>query len=338
MEEERKQKARARLNARRMRNNNLQKPIGIRIPYAASALAVVCLIMFTSAEVYASCSASLSDENTTPKSWQTKLDVEDKHEDVYTLSDGDVEFLGSFLGDETIEKVVANAKTNTDVRWMLDNLNEYETFDAKINKRLFAFAASEPEATGFAREFPTHYPSEVGESCDEVEKQSGVPLLYQWDEKWGYTVYSGSAFGFTGCCPTSLAMVYQGLTGNKDLSPYDMGVLANELGYMTENQGTDARFLLTQAPALGLTCNEIPATAENIVSILSSKALIIANVGPGDFTEGGHFIVLSGLAKDSSVIVNDPYSAAKSKQTWDADVIAEQSKSLFVFQLANAQN
>ena len=59
-----------------------------------------------------------------------------------------------------------------------------------------------------------------------VATGKNIPRFYQWDELWGYTVYSGTAFGLTGCCPTCLAMVYQGVTGNTDLSPYDLGEVA----------------------------------------------------------------------------------------------------------------
>ncbi|MCD8152609.1 MAG: C39 family peptidase [Clostridiales bacterium] len=37
-------------------------------------------------------------------------------------------------------------------------------------------------------------------------------------------------------------------------------------------------------------------------------------MGPGDFTTGGHFIVLTGIDSDGNVIVNDPNSRINSEK------------------------
>ena len=36
---------------------------------------------------------------------------------------------------------------------------------------------------------------------------STVPLLMQWDQRWGYQQYAGDLFGLSGCGPTCLSMV-----------------------------------------------------------------------------------------------------------------------------------
>lgn len=39
---------------------------------------------------------------------------------------------------------------------------------------------------------------------------------------------------------------------------------------------------------------------------LSQGKLVVASMGPGTFTRGGHFIVLTGITDDGKIKVNDP--------------------------------
>ena len=59
--------------------------------------------------------------------------------------------------------------------------------------------------------------------------------------------------------------------------------------------------------------------------------MVICNVGPGDFTDSGHFFVATGLADDGTVEINDPYSSVRSAETWDAERIANQSIGMYAF-------
>jgi hypothetical protein len=83
-----------------------------------------------------------------------------------------------------------------------------------------------------------------------------------------------------------------------------------------------------------MNCEMLYPTSEVITDALSSGKVIIANLGPGLFTEHGHFFVLAGLADDGKVIINDPYSVVRSSQTWDADTIANESIALYAFSAA----
>ena len=56
-------------------------------------------------------------------------------------------------------------------------------------------------------------------------------------------------------------------------------------------------------------------------------------MGPGDFTDQGHFIVLSGIDEDGMVIVKDPNSKKNSKKHWNLSKIISQMKNLWSYQL-----
>ena len=47
-------------------------------------------------------------------------------------------------------------------------------------------------------------------------------------------------------------------------------------------------------------------------------------MGPGHFTNGGHFILLRGVTMDNSILVADPASLERSLTTWDLDLILEE--------------
>lgn len=242
--------------------------------------------------------------------------------------------LTAVLGDELTAQLVQAAEGSDDAAWIAAHPGAYTVDGSEVQRKLLKLAATEPESLPFVRAFPERYPSNAGEPSGGEKSQGGAPLLYQWDQRWGSTVYSSTAFALTGCCPTSLAMVYQGLTGKTDLSPYDMGVRANEGGYETEFDGTDALFLLNEAPALGLSCTQIDVDADALAAALADGGLVICNVGPGDFTEAGHFFVISGLNDDGTLTINDPYSAVRSAKAWDASQVLGQTLSLFAYRLA----
>ena len=113
-----------------------------------------------------------------------------------------------------------------------------------------------------------------------------------------------------------------------------MGVIATNGGFETQYDGTDTKFLFSAAEQLGLTCNQLNPQPSNLTAPLSAGQVLIINVGPGDFTQNGHFIVACGLDADGKVIINDPYSAERSEKTWDVSTLVSQSKMFYAFSLA----
>lgn len=241
--------------------------------------------------------------------------------------------LSAILGDNLTAQLVKAAETSDDAAWIAAHPQAYAVDGEAVQYKLLKLAATEPEAVSSVRQFPDAYPASEAGACDEARKGE-VPRLYQWDSRWGFTVYSSTTFALTGCCPTALSMVYQGLTGKSDLSPYDMGVRAKQGGYMATFDGTDSSFLTNEAASLGLSCQPIGVDAGSLRSALESGAVVICNVGPGDFTDNGHFFVITGLADDGTLKVNDPYSAQRSDRTWSIDQVIGQTKALWAYRLA----
>lgn len=172
---------------------------------------------------------------------------------------------------------------------------------------------------------------EQASSTPKSEWQQGaVPHLYQIDPQWADEPYAGGDIRENGCGPTCLAMVYVALTGNTDYTPAEMARFSEKNGFVTD--GLTAWALMTDGAALlGITGTEISTDPDQVRGALDTGHPIICSVRPGDFTTTGHFIVLAGLAENGEVIVHDPNSAERSKQTWDLERVLNQCANLWVF-------
>ncbi|MBO4352610.1 MAG: C39 family peptidase, partial [Eggerthellaceae bacterium] len=239
--------------------------------------------------------------------------------------------LVNILGDEYADQLIEQAKSNNDAHWIASHPDEYLEDGTIVRYKMLRLAAKEPESIPFVRDWPEKYcADEPDYTEDHVDETSnGVPRLYQWDKRWGYTEYSSTTFALTGCAPTSMAMVYQARTGDTSMSPYDMGVYAMQNGYATQFDGTDGSLFTYGAAGLGLTGTIIGNDGASLTQALANGQLVVVNVGPGDFTDSGHYFVATGLAPDGSVMINDPFSAVRSEMTWDADTIASQTKMMY---------
>jgi len=250
--------------------------------------------------------------------------------------------LTELLGEEEAQKLLDQAETNTDAYWIASHVDSFAFDGWEVQWKILKLAADEPESLKYVRDFAEIYPQETASTDASIgmddsylagtKFDTNVPHFYQWDRRWGNIVYSSTTFGLTGCGPTSFAMVYQGVTGKTDMTPYDMAMLAENNGYMSEFQGTSTMLFVNEAWGLGMYCNVMDyVNADAIRYSLETGHVIIANLGPGYFTQNGHFFVLVGVDENGDIIINDPYSVARSTQAWDADLIASESIGLYEF-------
>ena len=119
--------------------------------------------------------------------------------------------LVNILDTEYANQLITQAESNNDAHWIASHPDEYLEDGTIVRYKMLRLAAKEPEAIPFVRDWPTKYcADEPDYTEDHVDETSnGVPRLYQWDKRWGYTEYSSTTFALTGCAPTAMAMVYQ---------------------------------------------------------------------------------------------------------------------------------
>ncbi len=89
---------------------------------------------------------------------------------------------------------------------------------AKYPGQLKELAKKNDEAIDFIYEYPKEHSKEHDIDLTAEASQDTVPLLQQWDKRWGYEKYSGNYFAASGCGPTALSMVVLYLTHDAQAS------------------------------------------------------------------------------------------------------------------------
>ena len=162
-----------------------------------------------------------------------------------------------------------------------------------------------------------------------------MPLLLQFDERWGYLPYGSGHIGYTGCGPTCLSMVAIHLTGDAKYTPVWMCDFATKEGYYSPGAGTAWTLFSQGAAKLGLVAKELPLVKGIITDELDKGNPVVLVVGPGDFTKNGHYIILTGY-NATGFTVNDPFSVENSSRTWTYAQLEPQILNLWSFRKAES--
>ncbi len=182
-------------------------------------------------------------------------------------------------------------------------------------------------------DFVANFPSKKGKIYSDnigAVKKGEVPLLLQWDERWGYGDYGESCIAVSGCAPTCLSMVIACLTGDNSVTPYEVGKYSKENGFYVKGTGTSWSLMTTGSSHFGIKGKEISLSENVIYNELKAGHPIICSMRKGDFTTTGHFIVLTEV-RDGKIKVNDPNSTQRSGILWDYDRLESQIKNLWAF-------
>lgn len=159
-----------------------------------------------------------------------------------------------------------------------------------------------------------------------------VPLFFQWDERWGTTIYGSDVMEVTGCGPTCLSMVLVHLLQDATYTPRYVADFAEENKYYAKGSGSKWALISEGGKTLGLDVTELPLDENRIKKNLELGNPVICIMGPGHFTTAGHFIVLTGV-KENKFVVNDPNSKENSERLWSYEEISGQIKNLWAFRL-----
>ena len=155
-----------------------------------------------------------------------------------------------------------------------------------------------------------------------------VPLFFQWDERWGTTIYGSDVMEVTGCGPTCLSMVLVHLLQDATFTPRYVADFAEDNRYYAKGSGSKWALISEGGETLGLDVTELPLDENRMKKNLELGNPIICIMGPGDFTTAGHFIVLTGV-KENKFVVNDPNSKENSERLWSYEEISGQIKNLW---------
>ena len=196
--------------------------------------------------------------------------------------------------------------------------------------------AINPDARMFVARYPTHHLKHDEIDLSALQGLGTVPHLYQWDVRWGYETYNENFFALSGCGPTCLSMVDIYLTGRTDHTPLWMAQYAESNGYNEIGSGTKWTLFSEGSAPLGLRAEGITLSFDFFYQTLTSGAPIVCAMFPGDFTQHGHYLVLTGMDAAGNITVNDPNSRIRSARIWTFDELRPQIRGGWVFSSEDA--
>ena len=158
---------------------------------------------------------------------------------------------------------------------------------AKYPGQLKELAKKNDEAIDFIYEYPKEHSKKHDIDLTAEASQDTVPLLQQWDKRWGYEKYSGNYFAASGCSGSAWNLISKGC----------------------RHYGVNAK--------------SVRVNEDIFKEKLDEGNLIVVNVGPGDFTDNGHFMVITGY-DDEGFTINDPNSIVKSNTHWQFERLGSQ--------------
>ena len=168
---------------------------------------------------------------------------------------------------------------------------------------------------------------------DSADMLNGFPYLLQGDSRWGSIQYSSigdpsQTIASSACGPTSMAIILRSF--GVDITPKETCQYALDNGMRTANSGTSWDFFPSIGSKYGLTTEELGVSESGIVNSLKNAKPVIASMGPGTFTQGGHFIDLVGI-KDGQIVVNDCASKERSQRTYSPSVFTSEGSNFWAF-------
>lgn len=167
-------------------------------------------------------------------------------------------------------------------------------------------------------------------------------LYYQTDPRWKNIPYAAkgesSTIGGSGCGPTAMAMVLA-TWADPSVTPKTECAWAKAHGYKYLNQGTAYSYFVPAAKRYGLDCRQITpgyiyGNANSPYHEQARKALdngdfVIACMGKGTWTRGGHYVLVWGV-DGNTVYINDPASASAARTRGNYLVFKQQVKHYWI--------
>ena len=160
--------------------------------------------------------------------------------------------------------------------------------------------------------------------ADKNTAALNMPQYYQGDYRWANRRYGLGTMAQSGCVPTSLAMVFNGL-GQKVLPTAVADTIYNNTNEMNVSElGTSGKGAVYAINAYGYK-HTVITTREQLIAALQSGKPVFATVGNGIFAKGRltHAIILSGYSNGKTKAM-DPDSAYNTGKWYDINTIWNQ--------------
>ena len=176
---------------------------------------------------------------------------------------------------------------------------------------------------------PLTWAALTGEGGGEYKQ----PVDYkQYDSRWASVMYSNhndkkQTIKSSGCGPTSMADIVATVKDSR-ITPVEMAKFALAKGCRTNNEGTAWAFFPKVADEYGFSKYRKATSLADLKSCLDTGGYIVASMGKGYWTSGGHYICVWKY-DDTYIYANDPASSTRTKQK--AADFAKQRKAYYCF-------
>ncbi|MBO4863388.1 MAG: C39 family peptidase [Eubacterium sp.] len=211
-----------------------------------------------------------------------------------------------------------------------DYASQFGISESAYTKEVRELLMNHYEARDFVFNYPVNFGKATASDADadsyyDIDYRSGVPHLYQWDTRWGFMKYGSDALGITGCGPTSLSMVAIYLLKDTKYTPDYIAQFSVDEGFAIEGNGTSWALMSEGAQKLGLLSVDVALDENRMAEQLLAGRPLICILGPGRFTDNGHFIVITGyedyemvdgIYTNGKFVINDPNCVKNSERKW----------------------
>lgn len=160
-----------------------------------------------------------------------------------------------------------------------------------------------------------------------------IPLYLQYQQPWRGIKFGDGTISTSGCSITSIAMVVSYLKGEA-IYPNQIAAWAG-YRYHVKGQGASHTIFPAAARQWGVSCTVLGKNMNSVVMALSEGKPVIASMGKGTFTKGGHIIVLRGITEDGKILVNDPNDNSKKQhfnKSFDIGLIKREAKAFWSYE------
>lgn len=270
-----------------------------RIMTVAMAAFFTCCISFHSG------SCVFADENVTTQESIDTITTE-KHEPTTTAPTTEVKKVAKHKKEKVVEKKKKEKRRL-----------KKEIVKKKSNKKKKQQKQSKPKTKNAPGSVKGYRPAKMNQ-----KEYLGKYLYYnQCDSIWNE---NGLSIHSSGCGPTAMAVCIVNKT-TKNVTPVDTASWAKKQG-LYSSDGSMHEAIPAMANHWGLHCMGLGTDYNMIKKSLLHGNPVVALMGAGYFTGGGHFITLLEIDQNDKVLVADVASRKRSSQKYDLQFLIDQSK------------
>ena len=148
------------------------------------------------------------------------------------------------------------------------------------------------------------------------------PMTYynQHDSHWAKYLYGGQdSISKYGCGPTTVAMIVSSFGNvNGSITPKEMAEWSSHYKFYAPQSGSYHDYIPSALSAFDLMVDSVQErTPAKVAELLNSGHILVALMGKGALTNGGHFVIITKQNLNGTVSIADPNSYKKTQQDWD---------------------